>query len=113
MFDFRAFGEVLQGSYEFFKYGNGRLAVQLNTEDPDDPSIVDRYAVLSVNIPEADIGEDEFAAKHWSENAGFIEQLEALGHFEDTGKRTSSGYVNDIRIMRLTPLGKEMRIEWE
>jgi hypothetical protein len=61
------------------RYENGRLAVQL-LEDGE------YYATLSVNIPEAAIGPDQFLAKDYGENTGLIEQCIAAGVVAPTGQ---------------------------
>lgn len=61
------------------RYMNGRQAVQL-VEDGED------YATLSMNIPEAAIGPDEFLVKDYGENEGLIEQFVAAGVIVPTGQ---------------------------
>ena len=60
-----------------------------------DPVTHERYAVLSVNLPEsqAALKPGEFFAKTWSENAQIAEMALATGLFEDTGRRVPTGYV--------------------
>jgi hypothetical protein len=41
--------------------------------------------MVSVNFPEADIANDEFIVKDYSENAGLLEALLAAGAIETTG----------------------------
>ena len=48
-------------------YGNGRLAVSLLEVDTHEPVMV-----ATVNLPDADLAEDEVAIKNWSENEGVL-----------------------------------------
>jgi len=52
-----------------------------------------RFATLSVNFPEVELEEGEFAVKTWSENEQVAADCLASGLFIDTGKRIKSGYV--------------------
>ena len=66
---------------------NGRVAIELKSDGVP-------LAVLSVNLPDEEFEEGEFAVKNWSENeeiAPFI--LEHTDLFEDTGKRIPTGWV--------------------
>ena len=118
-FPFNAFNETHDGCYSFHQYSNNeRLAVQLHVWVKDEEGVtendyLDRWASVSVNIDDADVGENEFCAKEWSENAGLVEQLIALGHFEDTGKRTQSGHVENIRILRVLPKAREFDCQFQ
>jgi len=69
------------------QYRNGRLAIQLNCED----GIL--MAVLTVNIPEAELANDEILVKGWSENLPVIIECRKLSCFENTGRTVPTGYV--------------------
>lgn len=47
----------------------------------------------------AQLGEDEFCVKTWSENEDMVEPMMGTGLFEDTGRRCHSGYV-EVPIWR-------------
>ena len=53
----------------------------------------ERIATLTVNIPEAEIADDEIIVKTWSENEGIAKDALASGLFEDTGRRIPTGFV--------------------
>jgi len=67
-------------------YKTGGTAVILNQDGQ-------RFATLSVNFPEVELEEGEFAVKTWSENEQIAEDALASGLFINTGKRIRSGYV--------------------
>ena len=50
------------------------------------------YTVLTINLPEARLQEDEFLVKTWSENALIIECIRKLDIFEETAKRVRTGF---------------------
>jgi hypothetical protein len=115
LFEFEFYGKH-QGCYSFSHYFYpdypSRLAVTIyeliEDDDPED-NYWEQFGPISINIPEADnIGENEFAVKEYSELEGFVQQLIDMGHFEDTGKRTSCGYVQNVRILRVLPKAKEL-----
>ena len=70
----------------------GAIYVQLYTADGDEPP--EPLATLSCNLVPygAVLLDDEFSVKSWSENEPLIEPLLATGLFEDTGRRTPTGY---------------------
>jgi len=72
---------------EFAKYGNNRTAVIVNDSDGQ------QYAVLSVNIPEADLEDGEFIVKNYSENQDIARSVFKTGWFVDTGKKVRTGFV--------------------
>lgn len=52
------------------------------------------YAVFSVNLLSgAELDEDEFCVKTWSENADLVEPMMSTGLFVDTGRTKPTGYV--------------------
>jgi hypothetical protein len=68
---------------------NDRLAIQAICDEGP-------FGMLTVNIPEADIGPDEVCIKVWSENASWVPQLLAqLGDkFIPTGRSVRTGFVS-------------------
>lgn len=50
------------------------------------------FGTFSVYVPHLELGESEFAAQTWSENALLREPMLATGLFEDTGRRVQSGF---------------------
>ena len=71
-------------------YGNDRLAIEAICKDEGD-----RYGVLTVNIPEAPIADDEIFVKDWSENVWVNQVLEQCPDlFEDTGRRQATGFTS-------------------
>lgn len=114
-FEFEFHGKR-QGCYSFSHYFfpdyPSRLAVtiyeKVEDDNPED-AYWENFGPISINVPDADnIGENEFAAKEYSEMTGLAQQLIDMGHFEDTGKRTSSGFVENVRILRVLPKAKEL-----
>lgn len=77
--------QAMQGTY-----GNGAPAIQLRGPDGEP------VGTLSVNVPESagELADDEFFAKTYSENAGFVEPALACGLFEDTGRVVRAGYLS-------------------
>lgn len=69
----------------------GALFVELYTADDAMP---EPLAMLSCNLAPSGVtlADDEFCVKSWSENEPLIEPLLATGLFEDTGRRTPTGY---------------------
>lgn len=69
----------------------GAIYVQLYTADDDYP---EPLATLSTNLVPygASLGDDEFSVKDWSENEPLIQSMLDTGLFEDTGRRTPTGY---------------------
>lgn len=55
---------------------------------------------LTVNVPEAPLGENELLIKNWAEAKGQVAWLQEQGLAEPTGRTVASGYV-DIPVMRL------------
>lgn len=64
----------------------GALVVELFDEDDQEP-----YATLSVNVAGAELQDNEFICKTYSENAGLLEHLLAAGVVEHTGRSSSIG----------------------
>ena len=67
---------------------NGRLALQAICDEG-------AFGMLSVNIPDADLAEDEVCVKVWSENAAWVPQVLAQlkDTFVPTGRSVPTGFV--------------------
>jgi hypothetical protein len=68
-------------------YHDGRFAIMAIGEDGAS------WGALTVNLPGADLGPDEFAVKNWSENAEIAEAAFASGAFIDTGRTIRVNFV--------------------
>ena len=66
---------------------NDRIAVLLRMSGTGEP-----FGVLTVNIPDAKIRNDEICVKTWSENEWWYSQLLNTRYFCDTGKRVPCGF---------------------
>lgn len=69
-------------------YSNGRPAVQVYDEEGMP------YCTLTVNIPPAELKEDEICIKVWDLPSDFLQKILSSGKFEDTGKRVPAGYTS-------------------
>jgi len=70
------------------QYGNGRLAIQLETENGEP------YTTLTVNLPNAPLLPGEFFVKTWDiESEEVVSAALKSGIFVDTGARVPTGYV--------------------
>ena len=49
--------------------------------------------LLSTYLPGVELGSNEFTIKNWTENSRVAEDALASGHFEDTGRRIATGFV--------------------
>lgn len=67
-------------------YGNGRMAVQLTEEGMP-------YCTLSVNIEEAELAEDCFWLKDWSENEEIAKHMLENALIILTGRTYRTGFV--------------------
>ena len=69
----------------------GAIYVQLYTKGDEYP---EPLATLSTNLVPygASLADDEFSVKSWSENEPLIQAMLDTGLFEDTGRRTPTGY---------------------
>ena len=76
------------------RYENRRLCIRLIDEE-EYP-----YACATVNVPAADLKDDEVLIKNWSENRGVLEALLKAGVVEDTGQtvRTGNAEANVVRL---------------
>jgi hypothetical protein len=76
-------------------YSDGKPRIRVVEEDGSP------YGVLTINIPEVDLEEDEILVKTWSENTPMADTiLHSTGLFKDTGKRVPSGMV-DAEIWKI------------
>lgn len=64
-----------------------RIALSIFVEETGE-----HMAVLTVNLPDLPLEEDEFFVKTWSENQPIAIDAMATGLFVDTGKRVNTGY---------------------
>jgi uncharacterized protein (DUF2141 family) len=85
-----SFGSSVELSLKVLAYANGRIAIEALDFSDGEP-----YGMLTLNIPEIELEQDEIIVKTYSENAHWVPQvLENLRqHFENTGKIASSGFV--------------------
>lgn len=95
----KAFGKSLRLEIRPYKYDNDRIALIAFADG-------EQYGVITVNIPEADLADDEIIVKTYSENEHWVPQLvEQLPDvFQDTGKRIQSGHIT-VQVWRYTPQG--------
>lgn len=69
------------------EYQNKRLALLVV-----DSKTKESVGTLTINVPDIDVPADEFAIKTWSENEELAEVAYNTGWFDDTCKRSKSGY---------------------
>lgn len=81
-------GEVQKVLLHFHKYENGRLAIAVTTEYGEP------YGKLSINVTSAQVGDNEFVAKLYSDNEGWAEKiLDALPEvFINTKRVVQTGH---------------------
>jgi hypothetical protein len=104
MFTIKFYGER-DIEIETGEYRNGRLAVQLHEKG-------EYFATVSVNLPEEQLADDEFAFKNYSENEGLFEELLRVGAIVFTGRYTDS--VLKLPICRLAEAVADYRPgEWK
>ena len=70
------------------KYSNGRIALQLIDTEDGFP-----FASATVNIPEAQIADDEVIIKDYSENAGILDCLVKHQIISSPISRFNTGFV--------------------
>jgi hypothetical protein len=70
-------------------YSNGRICIQVLDKADDSP-----WGKLTVNMPEAELEENEFCIKNWSENVEMAAGAFSTGRFEDTGRSVQSGFIS-------------------
>lgn len=94
MFTFFHVDQAHQGLIETgrYQYGGG-MAVKLISDGED-------YAMLSVNIPSADLAADEFLFKTYSENDGLLKAMLAAGVIAVIGtEHTAAGPMPVCRLL--------------
>jgi len=75
------------------KYTEGnRTGLLLIIEDGEEAG--ELLATASVNLPEAELAEDEICIKNWSENEGILDVLQDAGIIQATGRSVRTGYVS-------------------
>jgi hypothetical protein len=79
-------GTKFQVTLRSMKYQNDRLAIVGTLGDIED------FGVLSVNIPDQPLKENEVLIKNWSENEAYAEAARNSGFFKDTGRRVKTGF---------------------
>jgi hypothetical protein len=78
------------------EYLYGGLAVQLYDVTDDE-----RFATVSIFVPEASLEPGEFVFKTYSENEGFLEAMLAARIVEKTGRTVQVGWGGPQPICRL------------
>lgn len=70
---------------------NGRRAIEAR-----DSMTLENFGVLTVNIPEAQLADDEVCIKVWSENAYWVPQVlhQLKDKFIPTGREVPTGFVS-------------------
>ena len=70
---------------------NNRLAIEAR-----DAMTLENFGMITVNLPEADLADDEVCVKVWSENSMWVPQvLEQLkDKFVPTGRSIPTGFVS-------------------
>lgn len=76
-------------------YSNGRIALQLIDTEDGFP-----FATATVNIPEAQISDDEVIIKDYSENAGILDCLVKHKIISNPIDRLNTGFVT-VEICKL------------
>jgi len=84
------------------RYSNNRLAITLY-----DPLTGERWAVATVNIPDAVLKEDEIILKDWSENEGMVNFFIENELVVNTGRLMPTGHVL-ANVVKMTDKLKEM-----
>jgi hypothetical protein len=72
-------------------YTNGRRAIEAR-----DAMTLENFGMITVNLPEADLADDEVCVKVWSENSMWVPQLLAQlkDKFVPTGREVRTGFVS-------------------
>lgn len=84
--------DVKIGKYDLARRHKTAVVVEAKDGEP--------YAIVSVNT-EDDVTQGEFVLARHNLSDNLYAALEGSGLFQDTGKRTSFGYVNGVPIWRL------------
>jgi hypothetical protein len=75
-------------------YQNKRIAILLTCEDGEP------YGLLTTNLVDADINEDEICIPVWNHTEEFLDYYLATGQFESTGQTRPAGFV-DAAVWRV------------
>ena len=72
-------------------YNNGRKAIEAK-----DAMSLENFGMITVNIPEAELAEDEVCIKVWSDNSYWVPQILAQlkDKFIPTGREVRTGFVS-------------------
>lgn len=72
-------------------YNNGRKAIEAK-----DAMSLENFGMITVNIPEAELADDEVCIKVWSENSYWVPQILAQlkDKFIPTGREVRTGFVS-------------------
>ena len=81
------YGETCIAEYFTYQDGGG-LAIRYKIEGTGEP-----MGKLTVNLLSANLAEDEFAVKTWSDGEKLSKAAFTTGLFVDTGKRIPTGFV--------------------
>lgn len=77
---FQTFSSMVEFDVENYQKG-GRMALQLHVVGTGEP-----YAILTCNMSEVPLEDDEVIIKNWSENTQVAQDAFNTGLFENTGK---------------------------
>lgn len=89
-------GETLRAWVSHYN-SNGAMAVILDCDEGS-------YGVLSVNVQEASLEDDEFVLNHdFNHSPDLVDAMVAKGLIEKTDKTVSYGWVQDQPVYRVTP----------
>lgn len=90
------------------QYPNGRDAILIVGDETGE-----RWANLTVNIPDASLGENEVIIKNWSENEFIAKAAFSTGVFSDTGRTIATGHVKAPiwKIIKLDEYNKLKRLK--
>lgn len=69
-------------------YQNKRIAIRLSYQDGEP------YGVLTSNLVDAEIKDDEVCISSWNHPAELLTQLLGTGQFEDTGEWRVAGFAD-------------------
>lgn len=81
------YGETFHLVPDFGHYSNGRLAVSL-VDINEGP-----FCHITINIPEAELADDEVIIKNWSENEAIYYTLREAGWLRWAGRKVRSGFI--------------------
>ena len=61
----------------------------------------EQFGVITLNVPEIELEEDEVVVKNYSENRLWIQYIFDSDVIIDTGKRISLGYIENLPVCKL------------